>query len=356
MTNGPRRLAWAIPLTLALWAAPATARDEAIVMANAVRTLEMMASNPNDGVPVGLLRRSEGVVVVPHMLNAGFVVGAKLGRGVFIVRDSKGRWGNPIFVHVSGGSFGLQAGAQDTEILMVFRSKETVTRLLAGKGKITLGVDAGVAAGPVGKNVGADTDLGMKAEILTYAAKSRGLFAGASLGGSGISVDRRNDAAYYNAFGVTTFQIIEGDGVGAPLEAAKFKAILSTLTDPPGPGDPVVIDGVVVEPKPDRRARPLPAADLDVEAVRPVPRRRSTLEADEPAPPRGASVPARRPPSGPDEPEAEADRFRPASRPRPVRPATPPVVESEPIELEPLPAPVTRPRPGPAPEATKPRL
>ena len=284
----------------------ASAHDEAAVLAMATRTLEDMSANPNTGVPVNLLRKSEGVIVVPNMINASFIFGAKVGRGVFLVRDSKGKWGNPIFVHVSGGSFGLQAGAQATELLMVFRAKDTVTRLLAGKGKITLGVDAGVAAGPVGTGVGADTDLGMRAEILTY-ARSRGLFAGASLGGSGISVDRRNDAIYYGDFNATTFQIIEGDGVGVPIEAAKLKGILTLLTNP------------------------LPQGTVEViEEGAPVvrPRRRPTVEDNDPAP-----MPHRRPPAGDDEP-AGNDRLEPL----PTRPgrrsdlpeAAPPVIESTP--------------------------
>jgi lipid-binding SYLF domain-containing protein len=308
-------------LILAAMSVPARASDEAELLAQATRTIEQMAAHPDSGVPLQLLKQSEGVILVPNMLNASFVFGAKLGRGVFLVRDSKGKWGNPVVVFVSGASFGLQAGAQATELLMVVRSKTTVTRLLEGKGKITLGVDAGVAAGPSGTKLGADTDIEMRAEILSY-AKSRGLFAGASLGGTSIRVDRNSNGLYYDNFAVSTFQIIEGNNVVVPAGAAKLKATLAAITDPPPPPEDIEADDPPVDRKVSKSSgvRRLPADPDTMPSGRPSTRRRRPIDDEDSDP-------------TPAEP-------RPAARRRP----TPP--DDDPVDDTPAPAP--RKRPGPA--------
>ncbi len=348
----------ALALALAATAPTLRAADEAAVLADATRTLEQMAANPNTGVPIALLRQSEGVVLVPNMLNASFLVGAKFGRGVFLVRDSRGEWGNPVVVFVTGGSLGLQAGAQATEVLMVFRAKTTVNRLLAGKGKVTLGVDAGVAAGPSGTQVGANTDIEMRAEILTY-ARSRGLFAGAALGGAGIRVDRNSNGLYYDNFAATTFGIIEGRDVVVPIEAAKLKAVLAALTDPPQADDREEDDGAPVDRSVSRSARaPRRAAAMDGDDAMPAPGgRRSTRrravdpsadEPDDPPAPRQArAVPRRRPPSGVDEPD-DGDLPRPAARPRDRQP----VADDDPAAED---TPPPRPKRKAAPRRSTPR-
>jgi SH3 domain-containing YSC84-like protein 1 len=326
----------------------ARAGDEANVMADATRTLEQLAADPGSGVPRELLRQSEGVVLIPNMINGGLVLGAKYGRGVFLVRDSKGRWGNPVMVTLWGGTLGLQAGGQATELLMVFRTKDTASRLLAGRGKVTLGVDAGVAAGPTGTKLGAETDIEFRAEILSY-ARSRGLFAGAALGGAGIRVDRNANSFFYDNFAATTFQIIEGDTVNIPVQAAKLKATLAALTDPPSEED-APVDGKVA-----RSSRVRRSADADDPDVMPsgrasTRRRRATADDDEDAPaPRQARAPARRkPPADPDDPDNPPGRPI-AKKPRPTNP------DDDPDDLPPPPTrrkparPPTNPDDAPAP-------
>ncbi len=317
---------------------PARAADEASVLADATRMLNQMASDPNTGVPLELLRRSEGVILVPNMLNASFVVGAKFGRGVFLVRDSKGRWANPVFIDVAGGSFGLQAGAQATELLMVIRKQDTVSRLLAGKGKITLGVDAGVAAGPSGTALGADTDIELRAEILSY-AKSRGLFAGASLGGARVWVDKSSNGLYYENFAATTLQVIEGDTVSVPIDAAKLKATLSALIDPPAEDDA----DAPVDRKVSRSSRTKRTTD-DADAMpanRTAARKRrpASDDPDDDPPPK---VARRKSTSPPDD-----------SDPAPSRPSTrrarPANDDGEPVDDDPPPKPKRR---TPAPSST----
>ena len=299
------------------------------VPADATRILNQMAQDQNTGVPLELLKHSEGVILVPRMLNAGLVVGAKFGRGVFLVRDSKGKWGNPVLIDVAGGSFGLQAGAQETELLMVVRKQDTVTRLLAGKGKITLGVDAGVAAGPSGTALGAETDIELRAEILSY-ARSRGLFAGAALGGARVWVNRSANGLYYENFAATTYQIIEGDSVSVPLEAAKLKATLAALIDPPAEDD----EDAPVDRKVSRSSRTKRATDDDdsMPSNRTAARKRRPAPADpdDDPPPRTArrklGRPRRRRP-GPaplDAAGPPGQRRRRARRRRPAAPAEAP--------------------------------
>jgi SH3 domain-containing YSC84-like protein 1 len=332
MTKAPALLVATLAIAgFLLQTPPARAGDEANVMADATRTLEQLAADPSSGVPRELLRQSEGVVLIPNMINGGLVLGAKYGRGVFLVRDTKGRWGNPVLVTLWGGTLGLQAGGQATELLMVFRTKDTAARLLAGRGKVTLGVDAGVAAGPTGTKLGAETDIEFRAEILSY-ARSRGLFAGAALGGAGIRVDRTANSFFYDNFAATTFQIIEGDTtVNIPAQAAKLKATLAALTDPPSDED-APVDGKVARSSRVRRSADADDPDAMPSGRASTRRRRATADDDDDAPaPRQARAPVRRkPPVDPDDPDDAPGRPI-AKKPRPTNP------DDDPDDLPPPP-------------------
>jgi lipid-binding SYLF domain-containing protein len=137
---------------------------------------------PKAGIPESLLAKAEGVVIIPDTVKAGFILAGRGGHGVALIRDEDGNWGDPTFVNLGGVSFGPQLGLQTTDLVLVFKKKKSLERILDGKSKLTLGVDAGVAAGPVGRRAEASTDGQMKAEVLSY-SKSRGLFAGLSMDG-----------------------------------------------------------------------------------------------------------------------------------------------------------------------------
>ena len=232
---------------------------------------------------------------------------------LFFVRDSKGRWGNPVMIDVAGGSFGLQAGAQATELLMVIRKQDTVTRLLAGKGKITLGVDAGVAAGPSGTSLGAETDIELRAEILSW-PRAAASSPGRRWAGARIWVNRSANGSYYENFAATTSQIIEGQSVSVPIDAAKLKGTVTALIDPPPPAD----EDAPVDRKVSRSSRSRRDGDDDAMATgRPPARRRRATDdpADDP-PPRTARRKPSTPPDDPDDPPS-----RPSTRrPRPADP------------------------------------
>ena len=141
-----------------------------------------------ESIPGELLKVTEGIIIVPKLINAGFVVAGKRGKGVAMVKLENGTWSNPVFVTITGGSLGLQAGVQAVDLVLIFKSKETLEKI--GKGSFTLGGDISVTAGPVGRNSTASTDYKLEAEVYSY-SRSKGLFAGISLSGSAIDIDGR---------------------------------------------------------------------------------------------------------------------------------------------------------------------
>jgi lipid-binding SYLF domain-containing protein len=145
-------------------------------------------------IPAELLQITEGVIVVPKLINAGFVVGGKRGRGIAMVKMPDGSWSDPLFVTITGGSVGFQAGIQSVDLVLIFKNRETLQNI--GNGSFTLGGDISVAAGPVGRSSTAETDYKLDAEVYSY-SRSKGLFAGISLGGSAITVDDEANKAFY---------------------------------------------------------------------------------------------------------------------------------------------------------------
>ncbi|MDP7419549.1 MAG: lipid-binding SYLF domain-containing protein, partial [Gammaproteobacteria bacterium] len=154
----------------------------------ATEVLEEMSKMPEKGVPSNLLASAYAVAVIPNVIKAGFVLGGSYGKGILVVRQPNGRWSNPAFISLGGGSIGWQAGAQSSDIVLVFKSRKGVDNI--AQGKLTLGGDANVAAGPVGRHTSAATDGQLKAEIYSY-ARNRGLFAGISLKGSWLQIDQK---------------------------------------------------------------------------------------------------------------------------------------------------------------------
>ncbi len=186
-------LAVSIFAALPLGVAAAQTREAAIVDSAAAVLREVMTI-PAKQIPESLLSEAYGVAIVPDVIKIGFVGGVQRGRGVVLVRDENNAWTLPRFITLTGGSVGWQAGAQATDVILVFRTKKSVDGLL--NGKFTLGADAAIAAGPLGRRAEASTDGKLQAEILSY-SRSRGLFAGVSLGGSVLNVDSAFNAAYY---------------------------------------------------------------------------------------------------------------------------------------------------------------
>jgi len=150
-----------------------------------------------DNIPQSVIDKADCVVVLPSVLKAAFIVGASYGRGVMTCRtggNMRGPWGAPSMMALEGGSFGFQAGGQATDFVLLLMSERSASSILSSKVKI--GGDASAAAGPVGRNASAETDVTFRAEILTY-SRARGLFAGISLAGSTLRPDNGGNQALY---------------------------------------------------------------------------------------------------------------------------------------------------------------
>jgi SH3 domain-containing YSC84-like protein 1 len=181
--------------------------------------LQDMMHASDKGIPQDLLDKAQCVVVVPNMKKAGFIFGAKYGRGFAMCRrPSRVGWTAPAAVHIEGGSFGLQIGASESDLVMLVMNEKGMKHLLSDK--FTIGTEAAGAAGPVGREATAQTDAALQAEILSY-SRSRGIFGGLTLNGATLMPDKDSDHDLYG-HDITNKEILTGD-VKAPAEAAKLE-------------------------------------------------------------------------------------------------------------------------------------
>lgn len=162
-------------------------------MDEAIRVLKDFAKM-KESIPHDLFEMSEGVIIVPKMINAGFVLAGKRGRGVAMVKNEDGSWSNPVFITITGGGIGFQAGVQSIDLVLIFKHRETLENI--NNGTFTLGGDVSVTAGPLGRNSTATTDYKMEAEVYSY-SQSKGLFAGIGITGAAITVDSESNTAFY---------------------------------------------------------------------------------------------------------------------------------------------------------------
>jgi lipid-binding SYLF domain-containing protein len=194
---------------------------------SAISVLNDFTKIPEQGIPSSILTDAYGVAVIPGMTKVGAVIGGRYGKGILVVRQEDGSWSNPSFVKMGGGSLGWQFGAQSTDLVLVFRNARSIESI--ADGKFTLGGDASVAAGPVGRSSSAATDQRLQAEIYSY-SRNRGLFAGFAIDGSWMSMDAQANAEYYKS-NLSATQILAADKMPAPLGAAQFTELL-TATAP----------------------------------------------------------------------------------------------------------------------------
>lgn len=190
---------------------------EAERLQNATKVVTTFA-NSDESIPQELLKQSEGLVIIPKMINAGFGIGGKRGKGVAVVKLPDGSWSNPVFITLTGGSFGFQIGVQSVDLVLVFKHKGVLTKVK--NGDFTIGGDISAAAGPVGRSSTASTDHTLEAEVYSY-SRSRGLFAGISINGSNLAIDKSANANFYGS-NTTSQQIFEtGKSSSAPVVELK---------------------------------------------------------------------------------------------------------------------------------------
>jgi SH3 domain-containing YSC84-like protein 1 len=212
---------WILALTVALssfaFAGDDQGKDSKAVdrVQAAAEVLNEIQAAADKGIPQSILGHSECVAVVPSMLKGGFIFGGKYGRGLASCRTPKG-WSAPAFFRIEGGSFGLQIGGQAVDLVMLIMNEKGMQRLLTSQ--FTLGADASVAAGPVGREAEGDTDWKMRAEVLTY-SRARGVFAGITLNGAVIRQDKDSTREFYG-------------------HMVTFKAALTGEVEPPPPASP----------------------------------------------------------------------------------------------------------------------
>jgi len=196
--------------------------EEAKVSASTAVIKEVM-DIPECAIPPGLLRGAQGIAIFPDLLKGAFIFGARYGVGILLTRNEDRSWGNPVFLGLGGGSFGWQIGVQSTDVILVLNTIRSLDKICGGK--ITLGADASIAAGPVGRQAEAGTDVLLRAEILSY-SRNRGVFLGLSLEGAAIWVDYGATASYYNVPGLLPMQILKNANMVAPASAAELRRVL----------------------------------------------------------------------------------------------------------------------------------
>ncbi len=204
-----------------------SAREEGRLL-TATEVLDDIQRMPDQRVPDALLSRAYGIAIIPDVTKVAFIFGGSHGNGVLVVRDKlTSPWSNPVFIALTSGSWGLQIGAQSSDIVLVFTTKTGIEGITGGK--LTLGADASVAAGPVGRQGSAATDMTFDAEIYSY-ARTRGLFGGIALDGGVIAIDHSANANFYAKHGVTASEIFSGLAPAAPAAAQRFLERLAQTT------------------------------------------------------------------------------------------------------------------------------
>jgi lipid-binding SYLF domain-containing protein len=197
--------------------------DEARRIAEAITVLSEIMDAGDQSVPRSIMQKAEGIAVFPSLLKGGFIVGGQRGRGILSARDPKtGAWSSPAFLTITGGSIGAQIGGQAVDLLLVVQNRRGLEQLVGNQFKI--GADASVAAGPVGRDASAATDIQMRAQILSY-SRTRGLFAGVTINGSTIRQDRDANDRFYG-MGYRTGQIVFDGLGGAPKPSEEWKGML----------------------------------------------------------------------------------------------------------------------------------
>jgi lipid-binding SYLF domain-containing protein len=216
-----------VALALGAMGAHAQAREEGKLLL-ASQVLEELRDAGDRSIPNWLLERAYGIAVIPDMTKVAFFAGGRRGNGVLVYRDKDGRFTNPIFVTLTGGSFGFQWGVQSTDIVLVFTTRKSIEGITGGK--VTLGGDASVSAGPVGRESSAATDFTFKSEVYSY-SRSRGVFAGLAIDGSVISIDDDENEAFYRKKNVSAGDIATGAVTTNDDAARRFMTAVANSTN-----------------------------------------------------------------------------------------------------------------------------
>jgi lipid-binding SYLF domain-containing protein len=188
----------------------------------AAGVFEKFVTDPRERIPPSLIRSAQGIAIIPNIVQAGFIFGGRRGVGIVMVRDVDGNWTNPAFVTLTGGSFGLQIGAQSSDVILIFRNRGAVTELL--RDNFALGGNVSVAAGPIGGDIVNPTDP--NTQVFSY-ARNEGLFAGVALEGAKVAFDVKTNQRYYNQPGLTARRIFNSPSLPSGPEVTDLRDVLS---------------------------------------------------------------------------------------------------------------------------------
>lgn len=213
-----RKLFIALVLGLSTAQAAFAGLSEEKKAGEAAVVLRELATIPEEGIPPKLLQQAYAIAVIPDVLKVGFIFGGRRGEGLMSVRTDSGRWSNPSFITLTGASVGFQIGASSTDIILVFKSRKSIEQIT--KGKITLGGDVAIAAGPLGRQASANTDIQFKSEAYSY-SRSRGLFAGVSAEGAALQIDDTSNADFYNDPNIGPAEILSTTSRGKLPDSGK---------------------------------------------------------------------------------------------------------------------------------------
>jgi len=248
-------LASALVFSLAMALSASERRDADLDRIQTASTvLNQIMSAPDSAIPDSIMSGAKCIAIIPSTLKGGFIFGASYGKGVATCRTATG-WSAPAFFKVTSGSFGFQAGGQASDLVLIVRTDDGMQHLLQSKFK--LGADASAAAGPVGRDAQAMTDLTLRAQVLTY-SRARGLFAGVSLGGGVIKQDGADTQAFYGK--EWTYRSLLNGQVPAPQDAQVLLQTVEKYAPTPKP-----------RPAPMAGATPMPAPAADAATATPAP-------------------------------------------------------------------------------------
>ena len=220
-----------IILFLSFYSINAQAQDDnEQTLKDALAVIDEIMKSPDQEIPSGLIAQAKAILIFPTLVKAGFLVGGRYGEGVASMRAKKtGKFGPPTFLTQGGLSFGFQIGAEAVDLVLLVMTQRGLEGLL--KGELTLGADAAVSAGPIGRHAEAATDIGMQGEIYSY-SRSKGAFAGVSLKGTIISTDEEANFDYYGRFFKAKDILIRGKVKKIPKSGQHFIEGLNFLAPP----------------------------------------------------------------------------------------------------------------------------
>lgn len=190
---------------------------------SSIEVVKSIVSIPETGIPPALLRNASGIAIIPAVIKAGFIIGGRYGTGILMVKKKDGGWSDPSFITLAGGSIGWQIGVESIDIILVFKNERSIDKMVSGK--FTLGADASIAAGPVGREAAAATDAELRSEIYSY-SRSRGIFAGLALSGAVLSIDDDANESFYEKKDIRPRDIFEGKGLKVSPLVNELKSVL----------------------------------------------------------------------------------------------------------------------------------